>query len=563
LSTSTWPKNQTFIKFQENNRWKEAFVLSSQPKRRGVNKDWLNIHVTGEEKPRSILWHDVNGWKQVNKAVEDVLVLNADQELEQAVVNAKAKEIENLKQYNVYEEVQRMKNMSCVSSRWILTEKYIDGQKTIKARLVARGFEEDSSNMTKDSPTCTKESLRIVFTVAATENWKIQSLDISSAFLQGNQIQREVYILPPKDVRSDGVVWKLNRCIYGLNDAPRAWYEKVKSEMILLGAMVSKYDHSLFVWHNNCQLIGILVTHVDDFTFAGTKDWDDRVVGHLRRKFQISAYHSMSFKYIGLAVTQTDEEIMIEQKKYVSEIKPIELSQIRRKDLNEPLSMEEKKALKVLSGQMMWVTNHTRPDMSFEACVMSNAGSKARVRNVLEANKAVMKLKRKDLSLKFCGMTNTKQIELECYADATHASLEDGSSQGAYIVAVKGKLGLIPLSWQSKKLHRITKSPLASEASAVCEGADATYLIAATMKEVYPQTDVKVVCKTDSKSLFDNLKTTKVNADKRLRVDMSRLKEMAIEEEVKFQWIEGRIQLADALTKRGASTDLLVEALRM
>lgn len=194
---------------------------------------------------------------------------------------------------------------------------------------------------------------------------------------------------------------------------------------------------------------------------------------------------------------------------------------------------------------------------------MSNAGSKGRVRNVLEANKAVMKLKRRDLSVKFCGLANTKQIELECYADATHASLEDGSSQGAYIVAAKGKMGLIPLSWQSKKLHRITKSPLASEASAVCEGADAAYLIAATMKEVYPQKDVKVVCITDSKSLFDNLKTTKVNADKRLRVDMSRLKEMAIEEEVKFQWIEGRKQLADALTKRGASTDQLVEALRM
>ena len=44
---------------------------------------------------------------------------------------------------------------------------------------------------------------------------------------------------------------------------------------------------------------------------------------------------------------------------------------------------------------------------------------------------------------------------------------------------------------------------------------------------------------------------------------MSRLKEMAIEEEVKFQWIEGKKQLADALTKRGTSTDQLVEALRM
>ena len=46
--------------------------------------------------------------------------------------------------------------------------------------------------------------------------------------------------------------------------------DKVKSEMITLGASVSKYDHSLFMWHENGQIIGILVTHVDDFTFG---DW--------------------------------------------------------------------------------------------------------------------------------------------------------------------------------------------------------------------------------------------------------------------------------------------------
>ena len=83
------------------------------------------------------------------------------------------------------------------------------------------------------------------------------------------------------------------------------------------------------------------------------------------------------------------------------------------------------------------------------------------------------------------------------------------------------------------------------------------------MREIYPNKKVRVLCKTDSKSLFDTLKTTKVNSDKRLRVDISRLKEMVIEEEVSIEWIEGKKQLADALTKRGASTELLVEALRM
>jgi transposase InsO family protein len=558
-----WPKNKSYIEYEEDGVWKEAFVLSSQPKRNGKNKEWLNIHVTDEEAPRSIAWREVNAWKVIEKHLEKVLLLSHDEEWDQAVINAKSKEISNLNEHNVYEEVKSTGKECCISTRWIVTEKFVDAKKITKARLVARGFEEDSSLMTKDSPTCTKESLRIAFTVAATQQWKIQSLDISSAFLQGNEIQRDVYVLPPKDIRTEGVIWKLKRCIYGLNDAPRAWYDKVKAEMILLGASVSKYDHSFFMWHEYEKLIGVLVTHVDDFTFAGTAAWETKVIGSIRKKFKISAYHSTSFKYIGLSVEQRNGEIQISQSNYAAQINPIQLATPRKKDINGSLTVEEKKALKALSGQMMWVTNHTRPDMSFESCVMSNAGRNSKVKNIVEANKAVMKMKKKDLSLKFCGLANTKDIEIVCYADATHASLEDGSSQGAYIVAAKGKLGLIPLSWQSKKLHRITKSPLASEASAICEGADATYLIAATLKEVYPKRGVSVVCKTDSMSLCENVKTTKVNSDKRLRVDISRLKEMITEEEIKIQWIEGKKQLADALTKRGASTELLVEALRM
>ena len=49
-------------------------------------------------------------------------------------------------------------NMWVISCRWGLTEKINNGKKVIKARLLARGFEEDSSNILKDLPTCTKES---------------------------------------------------------------------------------------------------------------------------------------------------------------------------------------------------------------------------------------------------------------------------------------------------------------------------------------------------------------------------------------------------------------------
>ena len=105
-----------------------------------------------------------------------------------------------MERHDVFEEVKKA-NHQCISSRWVVTEKFKNGKQVVKARLVARGFEEDSTNLVKYSPTCSRESLRLLFTVAATMNWKLQSVDITCAFLQGNTIDREVYLQLPKDIK--------------------------------------------------------------------------------------------------------------------------------------------------------------------------------------------------------------------------------------------------------------------------------------------------------------------------------------------------------------------------
>ena len=70
-------------------------------------------------------------------------------------------------------------------------------------------------------------------------------------------------------------------------------------------------------------------------------------------------------------------------------------------------------------------------------------------------------------------MGTMDKIGISVYGDATHASLPDGSSQGAFIVFLKGEGKVTPILWQSKKLKRVTKSPLASETLALGEAADA------------------------------------------------------------------------------------------
>ena len=68
-------------------------------------------------------------------------------------------------------------------------------------------------------------------------------------------------------------------------------------------------------------------------------------------------------------------------------------------------------------------------------------------------------------------------------------------------------------------------------------------------------------CFTGSKYLVDNIASTKVVSDKRLRVDVARLRQMIDEKEVVLHWVEGKNQIADSLTKRGASFSKLFEVL--
>ena len=151
-----------------------------------------------------------------------------------------------------------------------------------------------------------------------------------------------------------------------------------------------------------------------------------------------------------------------------------------------------------------------------------------------------------------------------CFTDATHASLKCGSSQGAYIICLSGNDKMVPVVWQSKKISRVTKSPLASETLALSEGSDAGYLLATQIKEIFLMENLpKIKCITDNKSLFETLKTSNVIKDLRLRVDIARLREMEESGEISVSWIDGKNQIADCMTKSGASSNKLLDVLEL
>ena len=224
----------------------------------------------------------------------------------------------------VYDEVKDV-GQERLSSRWILTDKSTPTDKKIKARLVCRGFEE-LVKVQSDSPTGSKETLHMLLALAASNDWTVKSGDVKNAYLQGAQLDREVYMEAPPEVRKEGVVWKLNKAVYGMYDAGRKWFFKVEETLVRLGCVKSKYDHCLFTYRRAGQLAGIILLWVDDIFHAGSDDFEKEVMKEIQREFLIGRTAEETFLYIGLSIETTNAGITLDQIGYIKDrVEPAEL----------------------------------------------------------------------------------------------------------------------------------------------------------------------------------------------------------------------------------------------
>ena len=106
---------------------------------------------------------------------------------------------------------------------------------------MARGYEE-KDDIPSDSPTLDQTSLKTMLAVARARSWRLATIDIKSAFLQGIPLtDREVRVIPPPEAGvKSGYVWKLNICLYGLQDASLRFYFKVREVMHKVNMKQSK-----------------------------------------------------------------------------------------------------------------------------------------------------------------------------------------------------------------------------------------------------------------------------------------------------------------------------------
>ena len=512
---------------------------------------WLNVIDEETQETQALDWKEVKEWEEL--PAEEILISDSYNPAE--LLAAKFDEIKKWNDYDVYEEVENT-GQKAISTRWVNTVK----DEVIKARLVARGYEDTELKERVDSPTCEKSNLRLAVAIAASNQWRVNSLDIQSAFLQGESVEGEIFLKPPKEVNTT-CVWKLKRHVYGLKQASRKWYERILKELLQLGVLKSKLDEAFFYWHNKGSLSGVIAGHVDDFFWAGTEHFKQQIIDPIRNMFNISSDLQDSFKFLGLFVNQTPGGITVNQHAYAKNIKTInDIKGNKSRLLNEA----EKEQLRSVIGQLSWLGNQTRPDISSNVCQLSGAYKEATVSDIVFTNKTIRKTVSDDVSLKFPKL-DLKSLKLEVHSDASYNNLPNGGSQGGFIILLCDSSGkAAPIQWQSRRIKRVVKSTLAAECLALEEAADYAYYVKSMVTEVLAlPTDIELNCYIDNKSLDDVITSSNnVKEDKRLIQDISLIKEMMFKEEINsVSLVESKKNLADVLTKRGASSQLLEEVL--
>ena len=552
------------FKFNDSEQISSATILSRSGKATGMYKNAWNSQLNDGTIKSVDYDREVTSLELINKDnnVEEVYCSSIYlTELEKQVCEAKSKELNNWKQQNVYKE-EKDAGQQCISVRWVITRKIVNGENITKARLCARGFEE-IQDFPKDSPCCSRIGIRTLFTLIASNEWKIKSIDVKTAFLQGKEIERVIYLRPPKEVDTNNV-WKLLKCVYRLGDASRYWYLRVREELINLGAHISSVDPGLFYWKQNSNLIGMLACHVDDMIWGGNQYFKENIIDSLKKTFKFGPEEVDTFTYIGIELKQDQNcNIIVNQDTYINSIQEISLPVDRMKDRKSPLTASENTLYRSAVGQLNWIAGISRPDISFSVCESSTKFANPTIADIHHVNKIIRNVKNSKSIIKFPKL-DLKTTKIQLFTDASFNNLPNGGSQAGQIIFLTDSYNnCCPIYWNSSKIKRVVRSTIAAETLSLSDGCDVAIYANKLISEIVSPDGkmLEILAYTDNQSLYDAAHSMKQTLEKRLLVDISSIREMIERNEIKVTWIGKEKQLSDILTKAGVSSKGLLNIL--
>ncbi len=353
-------------------------------------------------------------------------------------------------------------------TRWVhVWKKDQYGTKSLKSRLVIKGFQEDQSQLRTYSPTVAREMVVLCLTIFSSKTWNVRTMDVKQAFLQSDELQRAVYVIPPKEADlSPETIWRLKTAVYGLADASRQWCFTAKRDLIdELGLFQMKLEQAVFDGlDREGNLNGILLMHVDDFLYAGSEGFIKKVE-KIKQTVKIGKVQSGSVTFCGLNIQRNGVNLEVSSKE-VDSIEPCQHIPVGEQKFM-PLTAQEERRVRSVIGSLQWSATANRPDLSYHlAMALGELNKNNDRRSIITANNLLMKYQKHENHKLSIVPMNLDNLVLQTHRDS---AFQISNQQG--IVSLlrensnSSKVNF--LSWKSKRAERRTWSTLAAETHAL------------------------------------------------------------------------------------------------
>ncbi len=540
------------------------------------------------------------------------------EEIQSKLLVTREKEWNNWKQFNAVRVLapheqdgffKQNPETEIIPTRWVDTDKAEAHEESVfKSRLVARGDMEKNNNLRTDSPTSSQLFLNLVISFAACTGSPLKGGDISAAFLQGTGIQRLLALkLPaggvPDSSVEPGSLLLCEKSVYGTRDAPRGFWKGLHDVLVKSGLLPVPYETSAYYLPGpKGEICGLLGCHVDDLLWCGGEKIDD-VMTAVQKHYNFRMTSNDEFKFCGRTISRTADGITVTCPNVLDRVKNIYISPERRQLRGEGATAHEISQLRSVVGSLSWYSRVCRPDLAFPVNQLQSAQQKARIDDLIAANKLLaVALRTKEAGVFYpAGVMDFNKAMILSVTDASHGASfdvdENGNqcghrSQSGRLLALvdegfadtgRGKVHL--LQWSSSVLRRVCRSTLQAETLSLQLGSeDAEHLrqmffVMKNLSEpeerkknrnyVGAMDHQKVMWCTDCRSLSDHLMNPNSSevSDKRLAIDLTGLRqevwrecgqlvgnptytdELPKSRTTLCSWISTKTMAADGLTK--------------
>ncbi|WVZ80464.1 LOW QUALITY PROTEIN: hypothetical protein U9M48_027935 [Paspalum notatum var. saurae] len=364
-------------------------------------------------------------------------------------VNTMHEELENFERNHGWDLVEPPPNYHPIGTKWVFKNKQgVNGMVVRnKARLLAQDYEETFA------PVARFEAIRILLAFAASKGFKLQQMDVKSAFLNGF-IEQEVY-------RDNLLALRVPSFQTGL-----------KSFLLKSGFVMGSIDKTLFLLSRGGDtLIGQI--YVDGIIFGSSSHTlVSSFTEQMSREFEMSLMGELQF-FLGLQIKQGPEGTFVHQAKYTRDIlkkfemgdsKPMTtpMSTNTALDADEDGEAVDQKEFQGMIGSLLYLAA-TRPDIQFAVCLCARYQASPRTSHRQAVKRIFRYLKfTPELGLWY---SSGSSLSLRGFSDADHAGcrIDRKSTSGTCQV-----LGTSLVSWSSRNVALFTTEAEYIAAASCC-----------------------------------------------------------------------------------------------